>query len=61
MSLYFVTDLSVELPASMARSQVFNAANNFKAVMTTPEWTSKPSWMVVAIKGASHSIDVSRS
>jgi signal transduction histidine kinase len=29
--------------------------------MTTPAWTSKPSWMVVAIKGASHSIDVSRS
>jgi signal transduction histidine kinase len=31
---------------------VFNAADNFKAVMTTPAWMSKPSWMVVATKGA---------
>ena len=32
----------------MSRSQVFNAAENFKAVITTPAWREKPSWMVVA-------------
>jgi pimeloyl-ACP methyl ester carboxylesterase len=32
----------------MARSQVFNAADNFKAVITTAAWRSKPSWMLVA-------------
>jgi hypothetical protein len=32
----------------MARSQVPNAADNFKAVITTPAWREKPSWMVVA-------------
>src|ERR1700704_5850323 len=45
---YFAADLSVEQAAFMARSQVFNAAENFKAVITTPAWTEKPSWMVVA-------------
>jgi len=35
----------------MARSQVLNFAdNNFKAVITTPAWRSKPSWMLVAAK-----------
>jgi pimeloyl-ACP methyl ester carboxylesterase len=32
----------------MARSQVLNKAENFKAVITTPAWRSKPSWMLVA-------------
>jgi pimeloyl-ACP methyl ester carboxylesterase len=32
----------------MARSQVLNAAVNLKAVITTPAWRSKPSWMLVA-------------
>jgi hypothetical protein len=32
----------------MARSQVMNEAENFKAVITTPAWRSKPSWMLVA-------------
>jgi pimeloyl-ACP methyl ester carboxylesterase len=32
----------------MARSQVLNLADNFKAVITTPAWRSKPSWMLVA-------------
>ena len=32
----------------MARSQVFNKAENFKGVITTPAWRSKPSWMLVA-------------
>jgi pimeloyl-ACP methyl ester carboxylesterase len=47
---YFAADLSVEQAAFMARSQVFNAADNFKAVITTPAWRSKPSWMLVAAK-----------
>jgi hypothetical protein len=33
---YFVSDLPVELAGLMARSQVINAANNFKTVITTP-------------------------
>jgi pimeloyl-ACP methyl ester carboxylesterase len=45
---YFAADLSAEQAAFMARSQVFNAAANFKAVITTPAWREKPSWMVVA-------------
>ena len=32
---YFAADLSAELAAFMARSQVLNAADNFKAVITT--------------------------
>jgi pimeloyl-ACP methyl ester carboxylesterase len=35
---YFAADLSVEQVAFMARSQVHNAADNFKAVITTPAW-----------------------
>ena len=45
---YFAADLSAEQVAFMARSQVFNAADSFKAVITTAAWRSKPSWMVVA-------------
>src|SRR5205807_7613705 len=45
---YFAADLSAEQAAFMARSQVFNAADNFKAVITTAAWSSKPSWMLVA-------------
>jgi len=47
---YFAADLSVEQAAFMARSQVPNAAVNFRATITTPAWRSKPSWMVVAAK-----------
>jgi pimeloyl-ACP methyl ester carboxylesterase len=32
----------------MARSQVLNKADNFKGVITTAAWKSKPSWMLVA-------------
>jgi pimeloyl-ACP methyl ester carboxylesterase len=32
----------------MAHSQVYNAAVNFQAVITTPAWREKPSSMVVA-------------
>src|SRR5256714_13858336 len=47
---YFAADLSAEQAAFMARSQVLNAADNFKAVVTTAAWRSKPSWMLVATK-----------
>jgi pimeloyl-ACP methyl ester carboxylesterase len=47
---YFAADLSAEEAAFMARSQVLNAAGNFRAVITTAAWRSKPSWMLVATK-----------
>jgi pimeloyl-ACP methyl ester carboxylesterase len=52
---YFAADLSVEQAAFMARSQVLNLADNFKAVITTAAWRSKPSWMLVA--GADRTIN----
>ena len=52
---YFAADLPVEQAAFMARSQVLNAANNFKAVITAAAWRSKPSWMLVA--GADRTIN----
>jgi pimeloyl-ACP methyl ester carboxylesterase len=45
---YFAADLPAEQAAFMSRSQVFNAADNFKAVITAAAWRSKPSWMLVA-------------
>jgi len=45
---FFAADLPVEQAAFMARSQVLNRADNFKAVITTAAWKSKPSWMLVA-------------
>ena len=58
---YFAADLSDEQASFMARSQVFNAAANFKAVLTAAAWKQKPSWMVVA--GADRTInpDLERS
>src|SRR5881398_2081849 len=47
---FFAADLPAEKAAFMARSQVFNFADNFRAVITTPAWRSKPSWMLVAAK-----------
>jgi pimeloyl-ACP methyl ester carboxylesterase len=47
---YFAADLPVEQAAFMARSQVFNYADNFSAVITTPAWRSKPNWMLVPTK-----------
>jgi pimeloyl-ACP methyl ester carboxylesterase len=52
---YFAADLSAEQAAFMARSQVFNLADNFKAVITTAAWRSKPSWTLVA--GADRTIN----
>src|SRR5712672_203470 len=57
---YFAADLSAEQAAFMARSQVLNAANNFKAVITMPAWRSKPSWMLVAAKDRTISPDLER-
>jgi pimeloyl-ACP methyl ester carboxylesterase len=45
---FFAGDLPAEQAAFMARSQVLNKADNFKAVITTAAWKSKPSWMLVA-------------
>jgi pimeloyl-ACP methyl ester carboxylesterase len=45
---YFAADLTSEQAAFMARSQVFNFADNFKAVITAAAWRSKPSWALVA-------------
>ncbi|MGO9518295.1 MAG: alpha/beta hydrolase [Candidatus Korobacteraceae bacterium] len=52
---YFAADLSAERAAFMARSQVMNKAENFRGVITTPAWRSKPSWMLVA--GADRTIN----
>jgi pimeloyl-ACP methyl ester carboxylesterase len=57
---YFAADLSAEQAAFMARSQVFNLADNFKAVITTPAWRSKPSWMLVAGKDKTINPDLER-
>ena len=52
---FFAADLSAEQAAFMARSQVLNFADNFKAVISTAAWRSKPSWMLVA--GADRTIN----
>jgi pimeloyl-ACP methyl ester carboxylesterase len=57
---YFAADLSAEQAAFMARSQVFNAADNFKAVITTAAWRRKPSWMLVATKDRAINPDLER-
>jgi hypothetical protein len=44
----------------MARSQVLNFADNFKAVITTAAWTSKPSWMLVAAADRTINLDLER-
>ena len=45
---YFAADVPAEQAALMARSQVLNKADNFRAIITAPAWKSKPSWMLVA-------------
>src|SRR6478736_2670578 len=57
---YFAADLSAEQAAFMARSQVLNFADNFKAVITTAAWRSKPSWMLVATKDRTINPDLER-
>jgi pimeloyl-ACP methyl ester carboxylesterase len=44
----FAADLPSDRAAFMARSQVFNFADNFSATITTAAWRAKPSWMLVA-------------
>lgn len=51
----FAADLPAEQAAFMARSQVFNFADNFSATITTAAWRTKPSWMLVA--GADRTIN----
>jgi pimeloyl-ACP methyl ester carboxylesterase len=57
---YFAADLTEPQAAFMARSQVFNFAENFKAVITAPAWRSKPSWMLVAGKDRTINPDLER-
>ena len=52
---YFSAALPADLAAFMARSQVPNFADNFKAVITAAAWRTKPSWMLVA--GADRTIN----
>ena len=57
---YFAADLPAEQAAFEARSQVLIADANFKAVITTPAWRSKPSWMLVATKDRTINPDLER-
>jgi len=57
---YFAADLPAEQAALMARSQVLNRADNFRAVISTPAWRTKPSWMAVATKDRAISPDLER-
>ena len=57
---YFAADLPAEQAVFMGGSQVFNLADNFKAVITTPAWRSKPSWMLVAAKDRTINPDLER-
>jgi pimeloyl-ACP methyl ester carboxylesterase len=57
---YFAADLPAEQAAFLARSQVFNLADDFKAVITTAAWRSKPSWMLVATKDRTINPDLER-
>lgn len=47
---YFAADLSIELATFLARSQALIADGNFHAIITTPAWRGKPSWMLVPTK-----------
>ncbi len=44
----FAADLPADQAALMARSQVFNFADNFSATIRSAAWRTKPSWMLVA-------------
>src|SRR3954464_11666530 len=57
---YFAADLSAEQAAFMARSQVLNLADNFKAVITIAAWRTKPSWMLVPTKDRAINPDLER-
>jgi pimeloyl-ACP methyl ester carboxylesterase len=57
---YFAADRSEKEAAFAARSQVLIADGNFKAVISTPAWRSKPSWMAVATKDRTINPDLER-
>jgi pimeloyl-ACP methyl ester carboxylesterase len=57
---FFAADVPAEQAAFMARSQVFNFADNFKAVITKAAWRSKPSWMLVATRDRAIHPDLER-
>ncbi len=57
---YFAADLPAEQAAFMARSQVFNYADNFRGVISTAAWKTKPSWMLVAGKDRTINPDLER-
>ena len=52
---FFAADLPADQAAFMARSQVYNKAESFKAVITMAAWRQKPSWTLVA--GADRTIN----
>ena len=56
----FAADLPGDQAAFMARSQVFNFADNFSATITTAAWRTKPSWMLVAGSDRTISPDLER-
>jgi pimeloyl-ACP methyl ester carboxylesterase len=56
----FAADLPDDQAAFMARSQVFNFADNFSATITTAAWRTRPSWMVVAGSDRTISPDLER-
>jgi pimeloyl-ACP methyl ester carboxylesterase len=57
---YFAADRSENDAAFAARSQVLIADGNFKAVISTAAWRSKPSWMAVATKDRTINPDLER-
>jgi pimeloyl-ACP methyl ester carboxylesterase len=57
---YFAADVSAEQAAFMARSQVLNFADNFRAVIATAAWKTKPSWMLIAGKDRTINPDLER-
>src|SRR2546423_12368267 len=57
---YFAADLPVQQAAFMARSQVLNLGDNFKADITTAAWRSKRSWTLVATKDRAINPDLER-
>jgi pimeloyl-ACP methyl ester carboxylesterase len=57
---FFAADLSADQAAFMARSQVLNFADNFKAVITEAAWRKKPSWMLVPTKDRTINPDLER-
>jgi len=58
--VYFAADLPAGQAAFMAQSQVLNFADNFKAVITTAAWKSKPSWALVAAADRTINPDLER-